>query len=127
MKYLDFNILGFPGKKRPRSAPAGWRAVERYLAACRAPATEAAYEACLVAFRAWAGKNRVKPVPAAPETLALLLAALADRGYAVPTLWRYVSAIGAAHVTDGLDDLTKAPLPTEYWVIVAICGSLSFR
>ncbi len=35
---------------------------------------------------------------------------LADRGYAVPTLRRYVSAIGAAHVSEGLDDPTKAPL-----------------
>ncbi len=107
MKDLDFNILDFPGKKR---GPEGWRAVERYLAARRAPATEAAYEACLGAFRAWAGENRVTPVPAAPETLALFLAGLADRGYAVPTLRRYLSAIAAAHLMDGLDDPTKVPL-----------------
>ncbi len=63
------------------------------------------------AFRAWAGENRVTPVPAAPETLALFLAGLADRGYAVPTLRRYLSAIAAAHIAEGLDDPTKAPWP----------------
>ena len=107
MKDWEFNILAFSRNKSPRS---GWRAVERYLAARRAPATEAAYEACLGAFRAWAGENRVAPLPAAPETLALFLAGLADRGYAVPTLRRYVSAIGAAHLKEGFDDPTKAPL-----------------
>ncbi len=110
MKDLDFNILEFQRKKRAPGDPAGWGAVERYLAARRAPATEAAYEACLGAFRAWAGENRVTPLPAAPEALALFLAGLADRGYAVPTLRRYVSAIGAAHLKEGFDDPTKAPL-----------------
>ena len=110
MKHLDFNILAFSRNNSPRSGPAGWRAVERYLAARRAPATEAAYEACLGAFRAWAGETQVTPLPAAPETLALFLAGLADRGYAVPTLRRYVSAIGAAHIADEFDDPTKAPL-----------------
>ena len=48
--------------------------------------------------------------PAAPETLALFLAGIADKGYAVTTLRRYVAAIGAAHVADGFDDPTKVPL-----------------
>ena len=92
MKDLEFNILAFSRNKSPRS---GWRAVERYLAARRAPATEAAYEACLGAFRAWAGENRVTPLPAAPETLALFLAGLADRGYAVPRRGAIVTLVHA--------------------------------
>ncbi len=56
MKDMEFNILAFSRNKSRRS---GWRAVERYLAARRAPATEAAYEACLGAFKAWAGEARV--------------------------------------------------------------------
>ncbi len=50
MKDLEFNILAFPRNKYPRSAHGSWCAVERYLATRRAPATEAAYEACLGAF-----------------------------------------------------------------------------
>jgi len=81
-----------------------------HLAARRSPATETAYGACIRTFGTWASKNRKSTFPAAPETFARFLAELADNGYAVATIRRYVSAIGAAHVADGLDDPTKAAL-----------------
>jgi integrase len=55
-------------------------------------------------------KARKTAFPAAPETLARFLTERADNGYAVSTLRRYVSAIRTAHVADGFDDPTKAPL-----------------
>ena len=112
MKDFEFKVLDFPLKSAAAVAEEGWGAVERYLAARRAPATETAYEACLGAFRTWAAKTGRGALPAAPETLALFLAGLADRGYAVSTLRHYLSAIGAAHVADGLDNPTKTPLIT---------------
>lgn len=110
MKDLEFKLLAFPRKRPSPADKADWGAVERYLAARRAPATETAYAACIRAFRDWASENRKMAFPATPETLALFLAGIADKGYAVTTLRRYVSAIGAAHVADGLDDPTKTPL-----------------
>ena len=110
MKHRKANVLKFPAKAASSTANAGWGAVERYLAARRAPSTETAYAACLRAFLSWASENHKTALPAAPETLALFLAGLADRGYAVPTLRRYVSAISAVHIAEGLEDPTKAAI-----------------
>ena len=77
-------------------------------AASRAPATERA-DADWRHFTAWAEANGVTPLPAAPDTVALYLAAHAGT-LSVATLERRVAALVVAHRTQGhrLDPCNRA-------------------
>lgn len=104
MDNRSYEPIPFPRRK------AGWAAVERYLGARRAPATKRAYAACFRAFLQWSDTNAVGALPVEPRDLAVFLAELADRGYAVSTLRRYSAAIGEAHASRGLADPGTDPL-----------------
>ena len=71
--------------------------VRSYADAAKAPNTLRAYRADWRDFAAWCDAHALPPMPAAPETVALYLAALAAAGYKASTLQRRLSAISQAH------------------------------
>ena len=90
------------------SAPAALAApdadrVRRALAASLAENTRRAYLGHWAAFGDWCGKNGYAPAPAAPQTVAAHLAALAETA-AAATLKVRRTAVGAAHRAAGLGD-----------------------
>jgi site-specific recombinase XerD len=78
-----------------------------YLAASKAPATVRAYRSDLRAFSAWCDAQGRPSLPAAPETVADYIAALADDGAKAATITRRLSAISQAHKMAG------HPSPTQ--------------
>ena len=85
------------------------KAARRYLDQARANATRQKYDRDWLAFSSWCQERRQPNLPAAPETVAVYLAAEAERGLAPPTLTRKVAAIGFAHRRAGLDPPHKQP------------------
>ena len=87
----------------PRPAP-GAAAIEcelesaaRYAASALAPAKRRAYERDWHVFAGWCVARGLRPMPAAPETVAAFLAAEADREFRPVTIGKRVAAIAAAH------------------------------
>lgn len=68
-----------------------------YADEARAPATRRAYRGGWRAWVVWCGDHNIVPMPASPESIAVYLAALADRGCAVATIERALVAISQAH------------------------------
>ena len=85
------------------------RAARRYLHQARASATRFKYDRDWQAFSVWCAVRQQQALPAAAETVAVYLAAEADRGLAPPTLTRKIAAIGFAHRRAGLDPPHKQP------------------
>ena len=81
-----------------------------YLARSKAPATVRAYRADLRDFEAWCVGQGRECLPAAPETVADYISALAVAGRSAATITRRLSAISQAHQMGGLDTPTQAPL-----------------
>ena len=77
--------------------------VRKALAAALAANTRRAYLGHWRAFEAWCGTKGYAPAPAAPETVAAHLAALAET-VSASTLKVRRAAVGAAHRAAGLDD-----------------------
>lgn len=85
------------------------KAARRYLDQARASATRLKYDRDWQAFSAWCAVRQQQALPAAAETVAIYLAAEADRGLTPPTLTRKVAAIGFAHRRAGLDPPHRQP------------------
>lgn len=85
------------------SAGATFYASNRY-----AESTRRRYRGALERFVAWCGERGVSARPAAPETVADYLAALADAGKSVSTISAALAAIGEAHDSAGYDSPTKS-------------------
>ena len=90
------------------SAPGGLAAsdadrVRKALASALAENTRRAYLGHWAAFGDWCGKHGYSPAPAAPETVAAHLAAIAE-ACSASTLKVRRAALGAAHRAAGLDD-----------------------
>ena len=83
--------------------------VRRALAASLSENTRRAYLGHWAAFGAWCGENGYAPAPAAPQTVAAHLAALAETVSAA-TLKVRRAAIGAAHRAAGLADPAASEL-----------------
>ena len=77
--------------------------VRRALASALAENTRRAYLGHWAAFGAWCSRHGYAPAPAAPQTVAAHLAAIAETASAA-TLKVRRAAIGAAHRAAGLDD-----------------------
>ena len=77
--------------------------VRQALAAALAANTRRAYLGHWAAFSGWCDRNGYCPAPAAPETVAAHLAAIAETASAA-TLKVRRAAVGAAHRAAGLDD-----------------------
>ena len=72
-----------------------------YVLAAKAPSTLRAYRSDWRHFTAWCRDRDVPALPAAPETVALYLAALADDHRRPATLTRRLTSIAKAHETAG--------------------------
>lgn len=77
---------------------------ERYLEADLAPRTREAYAADMKAFSAWCVDRSYSTVPATAATVADYISAMADDGYAPPTIARRLAAISDAHESSGYGD-----------------------
>lgn len=87
-------------------------AARGYAAASRSVNTRRAYQADLRDFTTWCDSNGVHALPAAPDTIALYLTALAQTGAKASTIQRRVSAISQAHQLAG-----HLPSPTSNPVV----------
>ena len=75
--------------------------VGRYLDAAHAAATHRAYAADADAFAIWCARRGAVALPAAPETIAAYLTALADAGAKPASITRRASGIGWVHAQAG--------------------------
>ena len=76
--------------------------LDRALDDSRAPNTRAQYRSALKAWVAWTVAEGHRPLPAAPEVVAIYLARMAQDGKAASTIRAARAAIGAAHRDAGL-------------------------
>lgn len=91
------------------------RSVERYREASQADDTRLAYRKQWDAFTAWCVTKSFSELPAAPETVALYLAACADAELSVATLALARAAITSRHEEAMLTSPCAAPLVKEAW------------
>jgi integrase len=84
------------------------RAARRYVQGARAKSTRRAYTSDWKIFKAWCAQVDLVALPAEPSTVALFLAAEAERGKAPSTLQRRVAAIRLKHLRARV-----TPLPTD--------------
>jgi integrase len=84
-----------------------------YVANARASSTRAAYSKRWAHFATWCAQNGLEPLPAAPRTLALYLAARAQEGRKVATLAQTMSAISKVHALAGHQSPAKHEAVTE--------------
>jgi len=92
------------------------RSAERYAKKSRADGTLARYREHWAAFTAWChAHGELCPLPAAPKTVALYLAARADAGIRPSTLGVSLSAITDMHRRNRLPAPNKDPLVEETW------------
>jgi integrase len=82
-------------------------AANDYASKEKAASTRKAYEADWDIFRAWCGKLRVCPLPAAPDVVRAHLAWMADNGKSPSSIGRRTSAIKYAHELAGYETPTK--------------------
>ena len=82
------------------------RARERvalYRQSTKAVATQRAYKADWNRFYAWAARMGVMALPASPDTVAQYMTGLAEEGYSVAAIERFLSAAGHYHKQSRLD------------------------
>ena len=92
---------------------AGLEMARRYARRSLAPTTLAAYRSGWRLFDAWCQDTRREPLPAAAESVAAYLAALADGGYAAATIALRLQAINKAHHLAGFVPPGKDPFVAE--------------
>jgi integrase len=80
-----------------------------YAEAARAPNTRRAYQSDWRAFGAWCDQHERASLPAAPETIALYISALAE-DRKVATIQRRLAAISVVHQLAGHESPTRSPL-----------------
>ena len=83
-----------------------------YINAAQADNTRRAYRADWADFVAWCKAHDLAALPAAPETLALYLASLAER-VKPATIQRRLSSIAQAHQAASHETPTKAAIVTS--------------
>lgn len=121
MKSQDFSPT--PAADMPTStglvAPAELAALvqsaKEYASHARAPGTRKAYAKHWAAFTAWCAEQGFCELPAAPQTVALYLAARADRGHRVTTLELTLTTISQAHLVAGHPSPRSDRLVKETW------------
>jgi integrase len=91
------------------------RSAKGYASEARAHGTRKAYAKHWTAFAAWCDEQGFCALPAAPQTLALYLAARADQGRKVATLALAITAISQAHQVAGQPSPRSDRLVKETW------------
>lgn len=86
-----------------------------YALKAKAANTVRAYRADWRDFAAWCEERGLQPLPAAPETVALYVAHLADAGRKASTIQRRLSAISQAHQAAGHESPTKSAAVRAVW------------
>ncbi|MDP1916269.1 MAG: phage integrase N-terminal SAM-like domain-containing protein, partial [Myxococcales bacterium] len=71
--------------------------LRRLAAASSSPATRRAYTRHWRDFTRWCEGRGVQPLPASPETCALFLSSMAERGLKVATIEQAMAAVSKAH------------------------------
>lgn len=111
-------------------------AARRFAAAARAPATLRAYRSDWADFAGWCEARGLRPLPAAPETVALYVASRAEAGpddergrptppLKVATLERRLAAVSQAHALAGLESpasRAREPLHSVWAGVVRALG-----
>lgn len=92
--------------------PALAEQAQSYADQSRAPATVRAYRADWRHFAVWCADQQLPTLPAAPETVALYVTALAQT-HRYSTIQRRISAIAQAHHAQQLDSPTSARIVRE--------------
>jgi integrase len=89
------------------------KAANRFIHSAKAPATVKAYRSDWRDFEAWCHHNRLTPLPATPETVALYIA---DRAGTLKsgTINRRLTSISVAHRAAGFSD---TPASTRHMVV----------
>lgn len=85
-----------------------------YVEAAQADNTRRAYRADWANFTAWCDAHGLAALPAAPDTVALYLAAQADR-VKPATIQRRLSSISQAHQAAGHETPTRAAIVRKVW------------
>lgn len=91
------------------------RSAKGYATEARARGTRTVYAKHWAAFTAWCAEQGVCELPAAPQTVALYLAARADAGRKVATLALALAAISQAHQVAGHPSPRSDRLVKETW------------
>jgi len=101
---------------------------QAYARGSRAPSTWRAYTSDMADFRRWCEQQQPPPcaLPAAPDTVALYLTALAEVR-APATLRRRLSAISVAHQVAGHDSPTGHPAVRAVWAGIRRARSVAPR
>ena len=81
---------------------------KRFILEQHAPSTRDMYRSDYEIFQAWCMAHGLPAVPAAPETVAMFLAAQAEEGKTYSTIKRRMAAIRYAHTTQRVDSPTKS-------------------
>ena len=107
-----------PDASAPRGlADADAERVRRALSCSLAENTRRACLGHWAAFGSWCAEHDYTPAPAAAETVAAHLAAIAETGVSASTLKVRRSAIGTVHRASGMDDpmgSTRSPRPAGW-------------
>ncbi len=98
-----------PESLRPVAA-----ALEAFTKASKSPNTRRGYRADWRCFTAWCEHHGLDALPAAPETVALYISALAGVK-AASTIRRRLTTISRAHHIAGLETPTRRAIVTEAW------------
>jgi site-specific recombinase XerD len=86
-----------------------------YVRSSKAPNTVRAYQSDWRAFAGWCERQGLIPLPAAPDTVALYLAHMAEAGYKVSTIGRRMISIGLAHKAKGYASPTSDETVKAVW------------
>jgi site-specific recombinase XerD len=105
-------LVPTPGPKPqagPNSLEVAAEAAAEFIAASKARATREAYASDWRDFEAWCDAHGLPTSPAAPQTVALYLSALASSGRKVSTVRRRCAAIAHVHRSAGHDNPAAHP------------------
>jgi integrase len=104
------------GPKIVRKEPSALvRSANAYANEARSKRTREEYAKQLAGFSAWCAEQGLCPLPAAPQTVALYLAARADEGRKVSTIALALAAISQAHQVAGYPTPRSDRLVKETW------------
>lgn len=92
---------GRPNKRGEHFERVAGEGRNRYEGASRAPATWKQYASAIDLFEAWCKANKLRAMPATPETVKRWIVALADDGKTSATVRTYVCGIAVWHRLSG--------------------------
>ncbi|WP_206886403.1 site-specific integrase [Alicyclobacillus mali (ex Roth et al. 2021)] len=86
-----------------------------YIRQSKAKNTIKAYQSDWRSFCTWCEERHLSPLPAEPQTVALYLSDMADRGYRTSSIGRHMISIGLAHRTKGFPSPSSDEMVRAVW------------